>query len=143
MRALPVFLSTALSLSLVVCATDVPPTVTHSPVGELIDEPEVFLVASRQRERIAAALTEAGFKVSNSASAPYALEVGVGSNRARRGCGTKNNVSYTLNTNNLSVLQIKARGYTGNCEPNVFDEMSATMASKFVKLLAVSSPPPD
>ncbi len=67
----------------------------------------------------------------------------MGSSRQSHGCGTKNNVSYSLSAASIPVLQIKGRGFTGTCEPNIFDAMTATLASRFTQLRAVSSPPPE
>ena len=57
-------------------------------------------------------------------------------------CGQKHNVSYSLAVHGSNVMVIKARGWTGSCEPNMFDEMSAKLAESFALAPAGQAVPP-
>ncbi len=112
------------------CATTVPATVRMSPHVPIKKGSTIFVLAKVQRERIAQSLADAGLVVSDEwAGGGYSLTVQVGNNRARRDCGTVNNVTYVLNGLGQRLLVIKGRGATGSCDPNVFDDMSRTLAS--------------
>ena len=95
----------------------------------------VFLAASEQDDRIAEALRAAGFEVAPKwKTGEYKLRVDVGGVRANRDCGSSNNIRYLLlqqGQRNSEGLQLKGRGWTGTCDPNIFDAMSEKLASYF------------
>jgi hypothetical protein len=75
-------------------------------------------------------LVDAGLHVTDEwTSDAYTLRVSVGRWRASNGCGRVSNVSYILERAGQRHMVIKARGGTESCEPNVFDEMSRTLAT--------------
>jgi hypothetical protein len=113
------------------CSTTVPATITWPPIPALDGEPAVFVIAVRQRESIKRSLEKAGVRVIESGIAPYSLRVEIGSSRGTRECGSKNNIVYLLSAYGSTVLSIKGRGWTGDCQDNMLDEMSALLAAQF------------
>jgi len=114
------------------CSTVVPPTVTRGPSVAIAGERTVSLTANRQVPRIQQSLENAGLATTNDpAAAEYALDVKVGNTRRTKPCGTAHNIAYILREKTGRVLVIKGRGLTGACIPNIFDEMSETLASYF------------
>jgi hypothetical protein len=101
----------------------------------------IYVIPERDAAAIQASLEKAGFTVTPEASsAAYLLRVAVGAKRATTPCGTVNNVRYQLGSGSEAgtdprhswrVLEIKARGPTGSCQPNVYDEMSAALRASF------------
>lgn len=85
--------------------------------------PRMRVTAAQQKERIVAALHAAGVQVSDG-DAPYLLRVTLGVDQGRRECGTLNNVRYALRREGRTLLEITAKGWTGTCLPNVFDDAS-------------------
>ena len=91
--------------------------------------PTVYLVAARQKPRIADSLRSARVRVADDVlDAPMLLRVTVGDEKGFRDCGTRNNVKYSLRVGGAEILGLAAVGWTGTCEPNVFDELSARLA---------------
>jgi len=92
----------------------------------------IFLQANVQRPRIAESLRKAGVRLSESYSeADYILNVKVGRRRNNQTCGGSSNIAYVLDGRNRHLMVIKARGLTGTCAPNVFDDMSLKLATYF------------
>jgi len=111
------------------CSSLVPATVTLSPRMPIKKGSDIFVIAQVQRERIVKSLVDAGFQVSDEwTNDAYSLTVSVGRWRASRACGRVNNVAYVLNGAGRRLMVIKGRGGTTGCEPNVFDDMSRTLA---------------
>ena len=135
MRALARFtsilvLAVALGMALA-CAT-------RAHVGRATDSTHgltdcrLFLVAAQQKEEIAASLTAVGFElVDNLLNAPYFLRVTLGNEQGFRSCGTLQKVKYSLRSNGEEVLLVANEGWSGSCEPNVFDLASHDLASAF------------
>jgi len=113
------------------CSTTIPATITWSLSTPLDGEPAVFVVAVSQREPINRSLEKAGVRAIESGIAPYTLRVKIGSSRDTRECGSKNNVNYLLLAYGSVVLTMNGRGWTGDCQDNMFDEMSALLAAQF------------
>jgi hypothetical protein len=91
--------------------------------------PSVYLVAARQKARIAESLRRVGLHVVDDIlESPALLRVTVGNEKGFRSCGTRNNVKYALHIGGAPALELKEDGWTGTCEPNVFDELSAQLA---------------
>ena len=86
--------------------------------------------AAQQRESIVASLSNAGLHPTNvPAEANYDLLVRLGKARSRSDCGILHNVIYILTADGREIAIIKARGKTSGCTPNVFEDMSARLAS--------------
>jgi hypothetical protein len=112
------------------CSSFVPATVTRRAAFPLDRESPVFVIAERQRDAIVDSLERAGVQVApDFSNMRYALEVKLGGNRGRTGCGTIHNVSYVLTGLGQRLLVIKGRGETGTCNPSIFDEMSRELAA--------------
>jgi len=115
------------------CTSTVPATVTRGPPGPVMTNPRIFVSASNQSVRIVRSLRDAGFTVKEGfRDVDYTLEVRIGDSRARRECGSVNNVIYILNQSGQQFMIIKGRGLTGSCSPNVFDDMSRKLASYYL-----------
>ena len=122
----------AFPLLLMACSSLVPPTVTRAPTVLLSKEPTILLAAPRQAPRITQSLSDAGVSVvAEPSGANYSLRVDVGGSRSSMVCGTMNNVRYLLLQAGVHLIVIKGRGWTGSCSPNIFDELSRTLASHF------------
>jgi hypothetical protein len=114
------------------CTSLVPPTVTRAPVTSLSAHPAIYLQANVQRPRILDSLRVAGIRTAKSfEEADYILAVNVGKRRVNMQCGGMHNIVYTLNDKGFPLMKIKARGLTGDCMPNAFDDMSQTLATYF------------
>ncbi len=95
-------------------------------------DPTILLQATVQRPRIMDSLQKAGLRPATSyAEADYVLSVIVGKRRVRMSCGGTHNVIYTLEGNGQQLMEIKGRGLTGDCIPNVFDDMSQMLSTYF------------
>ena len=116
------------------CSTTVPATITWPPSVALDGEPAVFVFAVHQRESIKRSLEKAGVRAVESGIAPYTLRVKIGSSRGSRECGSKNDIVYLLSAYGSVVLSIKGRGWTGDCQDNMLDEMSALLAAQFANV---------
>jgi len=89
----------------------------------------VFVVATRDKPRIVASLEAAGIRVATDLlEAGFLLRVTVGSGQGAQSCGTRHNVKYSLRLENVPVVELAEKGYTGTCTPNVFDVLSARLA---------------
>ena len=114
------------------CTAPVSPIVTQSPSKSLGAYPAVYLQAAVQRTRILESMRNARIRIAGSfEEADYILSVNVGSRRVKMECGGMHNIIYTLTESGFPLMQIKGRGLTGDCTPNVFDEMSETLATYF------------
>jgi hypothetical protein len=133
--AQPISLAGLIALQLVLvsgCTSPVPPTVTRPPTTSLKAHPAVYLQANVQRPRILDSLRNARIRIAGSfEEADYTLIVDVGSRRVNMKCGGMHNIVYILSRNGFQLMEIKGRGLTGDCIPNVFDEMSQTLATYF------------
>lgn len=98
--------------------------------GQAVDPSRaVYLVAARQKPRIAESLRRAQVQVvADILDSPALLRVTVGNEKGFRSCGTRNNVKYSLRIGVVEALQLTEDGWTGTCEPNVFDALSARLA---------------
>lgn len=115
----------------------------------------IYVIPEQDPGPIRESLEREGFVVSpDASSAAYVLRVDVGARRATKACGTVNNVRYRLGsdltnayelsrteitklearpapTSYFRILEVTARGPTGGCRPNVYDEMSAALRASF------------
>jgi len=112
------------------CASEVPPTVTMSPVAPIIRSEGIYIIAAQMRDPVKESLIQAGLKpVDRPATSGYALEVRVGKSRSSGDCGSVRNVAYILTAARSRVMVIKGRGPTGSCPENIFNGMSKALAS--------------
>lgn len=125
--------SLAIAIFVSSCTSTVPAFVAILPAVPLEGPPRVLLLAPSQGHRIAESLRRVGIEpVVKRHGNEYELVVEVGSDRSRPSCGTVNNVRYSLRRgSSIDILIIQGRGMTGNCSPNIFDDMSATLALYF------------
>ena len=121
--------------SLPSCTSTVPPTITRTPQVALRGDAPVFLIAKRQRERVAQSLTRAGIELSNRLEDDsYTLIVKIGRGRGVSSCGVTANVAYILRSSyGRNIMVIKGRGRTGDCTPNMLDDMSRRLAATMGK----------
>ena len=133
--AQPISLAGLIALQVVLvsgCTSPVPPTVTRPPAMSLTANPMIYLQASVQRPRILESLRNARIRVAGSfEEADYILIVVLGDRRVDMKCGGMHNIMYTLVGERVELMEIKGRGLTGECVPNVFDDMSQTLATYF------------
>ncbi len=102
--------------------------------GSLSPESErsLYVTATKQKSIPLASLRRSGFTIAGDLlAAPYQLRITLGVDKAFRDCGTLNNVKYSLRSEGRPVLEISGRGWTGSCDPNIFDEMSQLLMRKF------------
>jgi hypothetical protein len=124
------FLLSLLVAMYAACSSDVPPTVTYRPQAPIPRDATIFVLATHQRERIVESIQKAGLAVAESwGDSDYVLDVRLGSSRGSSTCGTIHNVTYVLKRGSARAIVIKGRGVTGSCVPNIFDDMSVTLAS--------------
>jgi hypothetical protein len=133
--AQPILLASLIALQMVLvsgCTSPVPPTVTRAPTTSLNAHPAIYLQANVQRPRILDSLRNARIRIARSfEEADYILTVDVGNRRVDMKCGDMHNIVYILSGKGLTLMEIKGRGLTGDCMPNVFDDMSQTLATYF------------
>jgi hypothetical protein len=92
-------------------------------------EPSIYVIAAKQKPAAVASLRRAGIVVVDDlAESSHQLRVTLGVDKSFRDCGTLNNVKYALRSEGRSILELQARGWTGECQPSVFDEMSQQLA---------------
>ncbi|GEM_PF-2483570 len=132
-RRLPVLIALFVALAtLVSCGSRVPPTVTLHPQMALDPDAAIYVTSNRQRERVMLAVQNAGLNVASEfRDARYSLRVKIGRSRGGGECGANANVVYILDAIGRRAMVIKGRGRTGDCEPNILDEMSAKLAMGF------------
>ncbi len=133
--AQPILFAGLIALQVVLgsgCTSPVPPTVTQPPTTSLKAHPAIYLRANVQRPRILDSLHGAGIRTTNSLEeADYILAVDVGERRVNMKCGGMHNIVYILSGDGFPLMEIKGRGLTGECVPNVFDDMNQTLATYF------------
>ncbi|HVN87709.1 MAG TPA: hypothetical protein VMW17_22965 [Candidatus Binatia bacterium] len=127
----------ALARLLIVATVGCAPT---APVVQVIEEPphwdkpRVYLTAARQRDEVARGLRAAGFQlVDEIDDRSYFLRVTIGSTQSSRPCGTLNNVRYELRVQGRTIVTAEAKGWTGTCEPNVFDDVGRELWRRLVE----------
>jgi len=155
---IPLGLALLAGLALAACGT-VAATVTQPALVPLKRNPTIHIsTRSPDQVRIAQSLERAGLQVADGTEADYALIVETGGEKSGFSCGALRNVRYELlvirtgstdaphipgpTDDARPALEIKARGWTGSCEPSVYDDMSRELAGQFgTDQRAISSPP--
>jgi hypothetical protein len=120
------------------CGT-VPPTHTTQIPLVLEAEPKFYLMAAKQKPAIETSLRGAGIVVVDDLlESSHQLRVTLGVDKSFRDCGTLNNVIYAVRLHGRTLVEFKGRGWTGGCEPNIFDEMSRELAQAVTTAMASS-----
>jgi hypothetical protein len=113
------------AVALVTCCAQETPRATQRGILPAKRDGALFLVAARQKPRIAESLRLAGFEpAADLLDAQFLLRVTVGNEKGFRDCGTLNNVKYSLRMEGQTILEITGSGWTGTCSPNLFDDLS-------------------
>jgi hypothetical protein len=101
---------------------------------------KVFVVSPRQKSEVVRSLLAAGFDVRrNLLEAGTTLRVTVGGNQGWRDCGTRNNVQYVLKRDASELANLVEKGWTGSCQPSVFDALSQRLM-EWVEVLEPQAP---
>ncbi len=142
----------ALALLITSCAA-VQPFVSSPPTAPIKPNPTIFVAAQRDRGRITESLEHLGIEVVDEGQPDYLLRAKVGKSKKlakEKDCGTFSSGSYELfefskeyirdsrvlswgsiSRGDRRVLTMKGRGWTGNCSPNIWDDMSRTLVDQF------------
>ena len=132
-----------LSILLGGCTPTAPEVQVLAPLPHGAD-PALFVTAARQKEEIARALHRAGFQVVDRVDeSPYLLRVTIGVDQGSQPCGTLNNVRYEIRLEGSSVIVAEAKGWTGSCEPNIFDAVSCELRRHVVEMTGQEGGPHD
>lgn len=122
------------TLILAGCAEKVAQIRVVQPLPHGVD-PTIYVTAARQKEDIVRALRTAGFHlVDGQDDEAYLLRVTVGVDQGSQACGTLNNVRYALRKDSHDLIVAEAKGWTGTCEPNVFDTVSRALRRRVVEM---------
>ena len=106
------------------CGT-IAPQVTYKETLEATQDVSVYVIAARQKKEIIASLKSEGIMVvENRLQGSYLLRVTLGVEQGYRDCGKLSNVIYALRHDKRSVLEIRGKGWTGTCDPNILEDMS-------------------
>jgi hypothetical protein len=98
-------------------------------------DPFIFVTAARQKNEVVRALRTAGFRlVDAQVDGAYLLRVTVGIDQDSQACGTLNNVRYALRVERRDIIEAVAKGWTGTCEPNIFDTVSRELRRRVVEM---------
>jgi len=94
-------------------------------------DPAIFVTAARQKDPVLRALKDAGFHIVDAPGPDvYLMRVTLGVDQWSRPCGTLNNVRFSLRQQQLTLIDAEAKGWTGTCQPNVFDEVSRALRTR-------------
>ena len=94
---------------------------------QCIDLP-IYVTAARQKDNIKRSLRDAGFHiVDRMEDSVRLMRVTIGVDQGSQTCGTLNNVRFQLRFESRNVAEATAKGWTGTCQPNIFDEVSRAM----------------
>jgi hypothetical protein len=86
------------------------------------------VTAAQQKPAIEQALRAAGFVLDERPRQDaLLLRVTLGIDQRSQACGTLNNVRYALRRDQQTLIVVEAKGWTGSCAPNVFDEASIAL----------------
>lgn len=129
-----------LALAVLACAPSAPELRVLGSVPASTER-SIFVVAARENERVIASLGTAGFQVvDNRLKAAYVLRATIGTDQSSAPCGALHNVKYQLSAEDRPVLELKAKGWTGECEPNALDALSKRLAAALLDSSNVSPP---
>ncbi|MCH2185576.1 hypothetical protein MK280_06860 [Myxococcota bacterium] len=116
------------------CATVTEPSITLPPTAPMHSDYPYFVTtagSANQKENIIRSMKAAGLTVEAEPREKfYTLEVTLGQVRSTNECGSLRNVIYRVTQMGARIMVIKGRGWTGNCTPGIYDEMSKILASR-------------
>ena len=139
-------------LLLAACQGPVAPRVSQPRLLPLQSDPTLFVSSDEGRVWIERTLEDAGLRTADPRRANYLLVVEVGVVKAQSSCGQLRNVRYGLvplppsapeelpklgvddaavRSGQRDILELKGRGWTGSCRPNIFQDMSSLLARQF------------
>jgi hypothetical protein len=123
-----------LSVTLAACTPSAPEVhVLQRPLWGA--DTAIYLTAPRQKAEIARALQAAGFTlVEQPTSSAYLLRVNLGNTQGSEPCGTLHNVRYELRDAGRTLVVAEAKGWTGTCQPNVFDDVSRELRKRMIEV---------
>jgi hypothetical protein len=122
----------ALVVALAGCSPSTPRVYVHMPLPQGVD-PRITVVSALQRPRIVDSLRAAGFRMAEGADGgEYLLRVSLGTKQKRSSCGALQNVRYELRHEQSTWITAEAKGWTGSCEPNIFDELSRALRRRIL-----------
>lgn len=99
---------------------------------ETVPSAAVFVIAARQKTQIENSLHRAGIALAEDiTNAAYLLRVTIGNEKGWRECGTLNNVKFALRRNSEDIVLITGSGWTGDCNPTIFDRVSKALRDSF------------
>lgn len=114
------------------CASDGPPPKTEFTLPQGLATP-IYVTAARQKADIIQSLRKAGFTiVDRMEDSDHLLRATIGVDQGSKDCGTRNNVRYQIRNQERTVAEASAKGWTGSCQPNVFDEVSRSLRQQLV-----------
>lgn len=109
------------------CSPITPKVQVFEPLNDVGDKP-IFVTAARQKDGVKQALRNAGFQVADRIEdSLWLLRVTIGEDQDSKGCGTLNNVRFQLHSEGKDIAEANAKGWTGLCQPNIFDNISQEM----------------
>ena len=86
-------------------------------------------IAAREKETALRSLREAGVAVvEDPTEASYLLRVTIGVPQGMKACGQLRNAKFALRREGRTVLGLASKGWTGACEPHVFETLSRELA---------------
>jgi hypothetical protein len=96
----------------------------HDPIAG-----PLYLIAAKEKREIRESLSQAGVDLTDDLVAATAvLRVTLGVEKSHKGCGAYSNVKYAVRINRERLLELTGAGWTGTCEPLIYDEMSALLS---------------
>ena len=114
------------------CASDGTPPKTEFSLPQGLATP-IYVTAARQKADIIQSLRKVGFNiVDNMEDSDYLLRATIGVDQGSQDCGTRNNVRYQIRYRERTVAEAGAKGWTGSCRPNVFDEVSQSLRQQLI-----------
>lgn len=117
------------------CEATAPEVRVIEPLPQGTD-PAIYVTAARHKEEIVRSLRAVGFRIADEpVESQYLLRVTVGIDQNTQACGTLNNVRYALRTEGRTLVEAVAKGWTGTCEPNVFNVVSRELRGRIIDMI--------
>ena len=122
-----------LSITIAGCSPIAPKVEISKKLLHGIDS-RIYITAAREKDDIIKSMRNAGFNiVEHLEDSDYLMRGTIGIDQDSSSCGTFNNVSYQLRAENQTVVEAKAKGWLGTCQPNVLDEVSREMRRQIIE----------
>ena len=119
-----------ITLLCVSCATPVAPRTAIMSGADFSGRARVMLSSNHSYDRIRKSLVLAGIEQASIREANVIVDVTIGGPRSSgdSSCGRIANIRYVVRVDARIVANIVGRGPTGECEENIVDQMSASLA---------------